>query len=427
MKAEKVYTSTGYIDNTVKRLATNDPITFRQKCGTHFIKAIVLGGEYSAVLSHAAKSQEEQKEFSAALSASVNAYQGDVSAKNTFESSGFFSTTKIVGFKAGGSSLTPLEPSTLRSDFQSMRNDVDNGKLVPVFVVLQHYPDSLPKLDLKMAGLDKAYFILAIYKDVLSSFDSLQEHPELYFVEPSSVQSIVPIARPKLESLRTQLISKMNECSKSEGDNVKVKCDFDSTRRPSFPGPSYGLPMLYKEICASSVQPPPYTGNHFENMPHTSSDHSMGGYDVIQIGTCYNFVKGGNINQVLQVRGVETVPNQSRFQNVPLARTVWKGDEHPGCVVTSSMSLGVCKPDGTPDLDAGPARATPQYAHNYTPLSFNEKFIADAVCRTNKPGTDDNFVGCNHITFLPIPISLEHEELMDGQSKPNMSLPSWLN
>ncbi len=425
VKAEQVYLNDRYEDS-IGDLAKSDPITFRQRCGTHFIRAISHGGEYNTVLSHTTRSQDERKEFAAALNASVNAYKGDASASNTFQSSRFFGTTKVLAYKAGGSALSPLDPSAVRSDFQQIRSDVDSGKWVPVSATLQRYPDALPQLHPKMAALDQAYSILVTYKDVQSTLDSLEQHPELYFVDPATIDSVMPTVRASLDKIRTQLISKMTTCSQGSGDEVQSKCDFSTMPRPSAPGPSYGLPVLYKEMCPATLESAPYSGGHFQNMPHKSSDTSMGGRDVIQIATCYSFRVGGNVEQSINVRGVETSFNSSLFENNPMTRVVWQQDQHGGCVVSKTFLDGVCRADGVADISSGPIQFTPAGSHDYTDLSFNEKLVAGAVCRTNKQNDDLNWVGCKEIRFLPIPSTLEHIEVQGGSPKPAMIVPGWL-
>lgn len=91
--------------------------------------------------------------------------------------------------------------------------------------------------------------------------------------------------------------------------------------------------------------------------------------------------------QSINVRGAETSFNGSWFENNPMERMIWKHQEHPGCVISKALVAGVCGDNGVAHVDGGPIQFTPSAAHDYTELSFNQKYIATAVCRTNKQGT----------------------------------------
>jgi len=40
----------------------NHPLKFRSRCGTHYVKTVILGGEFYALLSQKIRSEEEKRQ-----------------------------------------------------------------------------------------------------------------------------------------------------------------------------------------------------------------------------------------------------------------------------------------------------------------------------------------------------------------------------
>jgi len=89
-----------------------------------------------------------------------------------------------------------------------------------------------------------------------------------------------------------------------------------------------------------------------------------------------------------------------------------------GCFIDAPISLS--------EGFANTFVSAPVGHHDYTRLYPASALINDVSCRTNKPGGDDGYVGCSEINLRPIPVKLQHVELVTGGPLPEFDWPAWL-
>lgn len=405
-------------EDAQKRIA-KDPEQFKVDCGTHYISAIIWGGEFYGTVSHSVKSEDERTAFKAAATGSFSNTDVSGSIGTSLDRSIFSSTLRAEGKKAGG-------PARKRKyTISDLRTEMEN---FPLQVAKKHFPTTVilvknptPPVTLKSIALEESANLLLRYKDAEKQLDSIEVDPSNYYINENVPASVVIKIRRLLRDNKNLVISTMEKCKSANEKNTKSFCDLSKVPF-AYPPSVNQLARLYKSTCNPVFTPEPLEDGQFIGLPLTNSDGSMGGQDVAAATIQYFGEKGGFVKRNIALRVVETRPNYSQFTKQSES-IVWSEAKYPGCTLASTLSF--------PAIDAGsrfPLDGNSDTAVNdYMTLNYGDdsKYLYSAVCRSNQMGDDTGFVGCKSFTFRPITLPLQHVELKAGDP-PQLSVPEWL-
>ena len=414
---------TDYVRGKVEVDGKQDLLALREQCGTHYVQAIIAGGELYATLSQTVRSEAESSEFSVAVSGSGSGYSGSANTSTALEQSRFDKTVKIQGSYAGGNGPNPTTPTDLKLQFQQLREQVrkvaadeastKQRKASPIDVALVKITRSgldAQKLDALEVALGKEEALHTYAANVRA----ISASPSSYNLDPVNLHQTTQIIDQKVSAAIGSMRSQMRRCSEADEATVATACDF--SRYPIAPGVhDSGLPSLYQEACLSPWQPPNYT-TQFEGIPHTRHDASMGGGDTILIDTRYEGSQASGLTQTTRLFVYEST-HYTQFDKT-LTRSFFNAASAPApaCYLADPVNLTQV-----------PGRVNVGNHHNvYHAITFDTDLVVDATCRTNQGGGDIGYVGCNRIAFKPIRLELEHIEKLIGPPAVQLRIPEWL-
>ncbi len=406
---------------TVAKERSSSPGTFKANCGTHYIRAIVEGGEFYGTVSQVIKSEEDRSRFSMVASASMSSAKADLSSVTELEKSSFASTVKIRARKAGGADTLEIDMPTLRKMVLDFRTEVAAGKTIPVKVELAEYPAS--DVTVKSMALQEAANLLLRYIDTEKQLDAIETDPSSFYLNENVSTDVVAQIRTHLRNNKNKLVSAMNECREANSRTEKKMCDLSKVSI-AYPPLTNQIAKLYKSTCGSVYQPKPLENGVFAALPRTAGDDSMGGQDVAFVGIKYDGAVAGVIKRTINLSIVET-RNDTQFTRSS-EDIVWPetgpGLSNGACTLKSALSLPP-KTVGAPFPIDGNGHTS---INNFMDLYFSPSdYLVSATCRSNQQGGDDGYVGCTVFRFHPITVDFQHAELSAAPA-PLLKVPDWL-
>ncbi|MDZ8078761.1 MAG: hypothetical protein RMX35_06620 [Nostoc sp. DcaGUA01] len=94
------------LNNDAQQLLKKNPETFRQSYGDEFVKGLISGGEYFAILDVEATNQEEQQKISNSIRAEGSTWEVAGAFKNSISKIAKNSSIKVISEQLGGSDTT---------------------------------------------------------------------------------------------------------------------------------------------------------------------------------------------------------------------------------------------------------------------------------------------------------------------------------
>lgn len=333
------------------------------------------------------------------------------------------SKVKIIGGKFGGGNERNLTFGELKSDFENFRKEVDGGKTYPIRMLLAPYPEEVDYIvKTQMLGLERAVKLLEGYRGVLHEVEAVEREPSDFFVRTESISSVSRKIKIALSRLESDLLKKISLCDKAEKLDVLWVCDFSK-----FPIVQENalIAQLYKSTCPKKMQPPPLGIVALDTV--VKGDGSMGSGDRISVAVQY-VGKDSDLIQTVRIRASETItnmpPEKLSWIEGNRVRSIMSEEQKEGCFIKGEFSVGGTNLD---DPSQGwVSRPTPNNAHDYAGLIFDTEFIDVAKCTSNVNGDDLGRIGCQEITFKPVEVPLEHIEHKEGNSPPDLMMPTWL-
>lgn len=269
-------------------------LALREKCGTHYVQSLTVGGELYATLEQSVRSEGEKSDFHAVVSASGGVVEASTEISTSIEQSRFNRSVNIKGGYTGGKSITPSSVSELKDEFKTMRGimnelateeaNTKTRKAAPIEVVL------LPIISVgidatKLASLDIALTKERAIKTYLTSIHAIASNPTLYNVDRKTLQTRSRTIDEGVSQLLIKLRQQMNACTQANETTIKKACNF--AHYPVASLQNDDIPKLFQATCDQSWQPPEFT-SQFSAIEHIRDDYSMGGDDTIQIETRYD-------------------------------------------------------------------------------------------------------------------------------------------
>jgi len=265
----------------------------------------------------------------------------------------------------------------------------------------------------KLTNLDIALTKERALKTYLTKIHAIASNPTLYNVDRTSLQTRSREIDEGVSKVLISLRQQMNACTQSNEKTINKACNF--ARYPVVPLRSDDMPKLFQATCDQAWQPPEFN-SQFGAIEHIRDDYSMGGDDTIQIETRYDGDSTSGLTQSTRLYIYEA-SHRTAFQR-EVKREFFNPNSAPtpACYLASPVHIS----EAPGSINVGRA------ANNYMNLDFNTTLVASASCRTNQPGEDRGYVGCNKITFKPITIPIEHIEKLIGSQPSELKIPDWL-
>ncbi len=178
-----------YKGNAIKLLKQGDQAAFLRQCGSEFVYGRRTGGEFFAVFEFSLNSSEEDRSFSAALSAAGGAWKAAGEVQSSVEKFSKFALTEVKMYTVGGSARFPSVDSL--SDFAAKFNTMvstSERNDVTLELLTKNY-DGVEPIDLKPnteAMVRQRYVMeqLGLSRDaareLLNSIRSIKANPERF-------------------------------------------------------------------------------------------------------------------------------------------------------------------------------------------------------------------------------------------------------
>ncbi|WP_284448010.1 hypothetical protein [Pseudoxanthomonas mexicana] len=415
------------VDSIRRKVEVNgsvDTLALREQCGTHYVQAIIVGGELYALLTQSVRSEREKTEFSTAASGSGGGFSGSISANTALEESRFNSTVKIQGGYSGGNGVNPTAPSELKLQFQDLRESMSKlaaleastkqRKAAPIDVVLVRISPAGIDAE-KLAALEAALRKEEALVSYVTRVRAIAANPSIFNVERSGLHEATSQIENRIADTIAAMRQQMRSCSAAGEAAIRSECNF--SRFPIAPrSHDAGLPDLFQESCDSVWQPPHFT-TQFEAIPHTKDDASMGGNDMVEISTTYEGNPEHGLVQRTTLRIYEASHRTEFKHSIERVFFNLAAAPAPACFLTGQVKLA----------DAPVRLAFGVHAHPYQERLIDTELLDRATCRTNQPGGDVGYAGCSKIAFKPIRVPIDHVERKLGPHPVRLSVPEWLH
>jgi len=99
------------ISREISKRGKINQLALREKCGTHYVQSLTVGGELYATLEQSVRSEGERSDFQAVVSVSGGVVNASTEISTSIEQSRFNRSVKIKGGYTGGKSITPSSVS----------------------------------------------------------------------------------------------------------------------------------------------------------------------------------------------------------------------------------------------------------------------------------------------------------------------------
>lgn len=412
----------GEISAEISNRGKINQLALREKCGTHYVQSLTVGGELYATLEQSVRSEGERSDFQAVVSVSGGVVNASTETSTSIEQSRFNRSVKIKGGYTGGKSITPSSVSELKDEFKTMRGIMNElaaeeaktktRKAAPIEAVL--IPIIPVGIDVtKLVNLDIALTKERAIKTYLTKIHAIASNPTLYNVDRTTLQTRSRTIDEGANKLLISLRQQMNACAQSNEKTMTKACNF--AIYPVVSLLNNDIPKLFQATCDQAWQPPEFT-SQFSAIEHVRDDYSMGGDDTIQIETRYNGDSMSGLSQSTRLYVYEA-SHRTAFQR-EVKREFFNPNSAPAPACYLNGPVHISEAPGS--INVGRA------ANNYMTLDFNTTLVASASCRTNQTGEDRGYVGCNQISFKPITIPIEHIEKLIGFQPSQLKIPDWL-
>lgn len=244
-------------------LLQNNPVLFRTRYGDGFVRGMVTGGEYCAIISVLSKSQEEQASVAASIKASykagVSSASGEIGIEGATKSSMSRSQISITTRQRGGvgeeQSFTSDADSVMKR-LKEFPKQVSGGNAVPYDVQIVSYETlDLPETTRPTIGLEQMEALEDFSRLHLrllsqqSTIELLQRQPD-YFVNPPSPEKLDELG----ENIQQNIINLKRKADRCTTD--PKQCD---TSEMSKVVKTFQMPKLERKrtsLTATSVTAP---------------------------------------------------------------------------------------------------------------------------------------------------------------------------
>lgn len=198
-----------------------DPAQFRRLCGTHYVGAIIWGGELIMALQASDRSEAARSSFETNVRATFTAGSGTVDFQKAIEKLKTHEELRIVGRKAGGGGNTAYTIDSFVQEISNFRQQVlRKPKANPLSVTLYPYR-KFAIANEKSEKVDLAADKLAVYEEKYQRLTNVLARPSSYDIDPADLP-LVQRERERLGGVRSQLKVEIERCIYPSGTQVTV-------------------------------------------------------------------------------------------------------------------------------------------------------------------------------------------------------------
>jgi hypothetical protein len=252
----EIATSYQFTDSAIRLLKSAQSKTFMDQCGSEFVYGRRTGGEFFAIFEFSFLSSEEDKAFSAAISASGAGWKGAAEVNTAMSGFNRFSSTQVKMYKVGASAPLPeiSSISTFAANFNTLISNAQGGA-VTLELITKSY-EGVEPIDLRPNAelLVRQRYVLEqlgrnrdIAREQLNSIRFIKTHQDHY--DLSSNSSLDDAERDFAAYLNL-----VNDAAVSCFEDVMKSCKLPSTVLPTVNLPAIKSGVECKNVTYSQCK-----------------------------------------------------------------------------------------------------------------------------------------------------------------------------